>query len=56
MTPWREMLVDALRMGIAPEVFWRLSLTEWRMLVGPAGGEALGRSAFDILAEGWPDE
>ena len=56
MTPWRERLVEAGRLGIAPEAFWRLSLTEWRMLVGPAGGEALGRAAFDRLAEGWPDE
>lgn len=56
MTPWREMLVEASRMAVTPEVFWRLSLTEWRMLVGPVGGDALRRAAFDKLAEGWPDE
>ena len=50
------MLVEAGRLGIAPDVFWRLSLTEWRMLVRPAGDGALGRSAFDKLAEDWPDD
>lgn len=43
-------------MAVTPEVFWRLSLTEWRMLVGPVGGDALGRAAFDKLADCWPDE
>jgi hypothetical protein len=50
------MLTEAGRIGIMPEVFWRLSLPEWRMLTGPLGGTALSRSAFEELAEGWPDE
>jgi uncharacterized phage protein (TIGR02216 family) len=56
MTPWREMMVEAARVGLPPEAFWRLSLKEWRMLTSPMGWAALGRSAFERLAEGWPDE
>lgn len=56
MTPWREMLVEAARIGISPEAFWRLSLTEWRMLTAPAGGATLGRPAFERMAEDWPDD
>jgi uncharacterized phage protein (TIGR02216 family) len=50
------MLVEAVRIGLSPEVFWRLSLREWRMLTETSGGASLGRTAFEILAEGWPDE
>lgn len=56
MTPWRDMMVEAARFGLLPEGFWRLSLKEWRTLIQPSGGGALGRSAFERLAEGWPDE
>lgn len=47
----------AIRLGIAPEVFWRLSLKEWRMLtMRPAGSEPMGRDALEQLAKAWPDE
>jgi len=55
MTPWPALLQLALRMGIAPEAFWRLSLKEWRALAS-AGGEALGRAGFEDLARRFPDK
>ena len=56
MTPWGEMLRTAAALGIAPEVFWRLSLREWRMLVeAPASAAPLGRAALERMMEGWPD-
>ena len=54
-TPWDEMLRDGLRMGLTPEAFWRLSVREWRILTERAGAPALGRGAFERLAEAWPD-
>lgn len=34
---WGAALRAALRMGISPDGFWRLSVREWRMLTGAAG-------------------
>ena len=31
--PWRRWLHIAMRLGVAPEAFWRLSVTEWRALL-----------------------
>lgn len=45
----------ALRLGVPPEAFWRLSLKEWRALAGGDPGAALGRAAFERLAADWPD-
>lgn len=53
---WGAMLRQALGMGIMPEVFWRLSLREWRMLTESAGGAvSLPRGVFDEMMERWPD-
>ena len=55
-TPWPEMLQTAVRMGVAPEAFWRLSLREWRMLTTTMSVNApMGRIEFEQLAEVWPD-
>lgn len=57
MTPWGAMLQAALRMGVTPEGFWRLSLKEWRMLTTAPGQAApMGRAEFERMAEAWPDE
>jgi uncharacterized phage protein (TIGR02216 family) len=51
-TPWGEMMRAAMRMGIAPEAFWRLSLKEWRMLTtGPAPAAPLGRGELERMQE-----
>ena len=53
---WGLMLRQALAMGILPEVFWRLSLREWRMLTASAGGgDGLPRGVLDEMMERWPD-
>lgn len=53
---WAEMLQAGVRMGLAPDVFWRLSLREWRMLTVVAGAvEPPGRAAFEQMALQWPD-
>lgn len=53
---WAEALrVAAVRFGIAPEAFWRLSLREWRALTEAAAG-AMGRRELERLAAEWPDE
>ena len=56
MDEWAAMLRQALRLGIVPEVFWRLSVREWRMLTVAAGGvQCLSRTALDEMMERWPD-
>lgn len=56
MTPWGPMMQAAMRMGVGPEAFWRLSLKEWRMLTAGSGvAEPLGRVDFERMAERWPD-
>ena len=53
MLPWGEMLRAALALGIAPEVFWRLSVREWRWLC--QGGEAPSRGDLAMMMKDYPD-
>ena len=53
---WAEPLRLAVRLGVAPEAFWRLSLKEWRALTEPAPSPALTRAGFDALIVRYPDE
>ncbi len=53
---WGAPLRLALSLGIAPEAFWRLSLTEWRALTETAPSPVLSRSGLEALAERYPDE
>ena len=56
MSPWPGLLrLAAVRYGIAPHDFWRLSLAEWRALTTELS-QALGRAAFEALAARFPDE
>ncbi|MBU1522345.1 MAG: phage tail assembly chaperone [Alphaproteobacteria bacterium] len=51
------MLRAAMRMGVTPEAFWRLSLKEWRMLTAaPRGTAPMGRAGLRKLMEDWPDD
>lgn len=55
MIPWPGLLrLAALRFGLAPEAFWRLSLVEWRALVDEPSG-ALNRAGLEALTRAWPD-
>lgn len=50
------MLRTAVAMGVSPEVFWRLSLCEWRMLTETAPGVApMERAELNRLMTAWPD-
>ena len=54
---WGAMLRAGLAMGLAPEVFWRLSLRDWRMLTETSRGAApLSRAEFERMREAWPDD
>lgn len=52
---WAGLLRAALAMGVTPEAFWRLSLAEWRALLG-ASAPVPTRAAFEALAALYPDE
>ncbi len=54
---WAGALSLALRLGLTPEAFWRLSLAEWRALVAPlAPARPFDRAAFAALAARYPDD
>ncbi|MEQ1707277.1 MAG: phage tail assembly chaperone [Terricaulis sp.] len=55
-TPWPAMLAVALRLGVPPSCFWRLSLKEWRALIAPIGDDTLSRAGFAALAQHFPDD
>ena len=55
-TPWPALLAAALRLGVAPAQFWRLSLKEWRALTASPASPALTRGAFEALARRFPDQ
>ncbi|MBI1186915.1 MAG: phage tail assembly chaperone [Alphaproteobacteria bacterium] len=52
-TPWAPWLRAALAMGLAPPVFWRISLKEWRMLT--LAEPRFARADLDALAARYPD-
>ena len=55
-TPWPAMLrlaVGTLR--LTPEMFWRLSLKEWRALTGEGSEAVLDREGLDALTRAYPD-
>ncbi len=53
MLPWGAMLRAALAAGIGPEVFWHLSLREWRLLA--AEGRAPVRAELERMMADYPD-
>ena len=50
---WSAALRFALRLGIQPEAFWRLSVREWRMLTGVEA--PLRASELGALMTRFPD-
>jgi uncharacterized phage protein (TIGR02216 family) len=56
MSVWAEPLRLAVRLGIAPEAFWRLSLVEWRALTETPTAPVLTRAGLTALAARYPDE
>ena len=51
---WPSALRLALRLGLTPQAFWRLSLAEWRALTG-GSGPGLKRTTLDALIKRYPD-
>lgn len=52
---WAGRLRLAMRMGLAPEAFWRLSMAEWRALMEAPAQAALGRAGLEALIAAHPD-
>lgn len=56
MTPeWAGRLRLAMRLGLGPEPFWRLSLAEWRALTAAPDLPVLGRDALEAMIASHPD-
>ncbi|CAN5393686.1 phage tail assembly chaperone [soil metagenome] len=54
---WAHALrLASLRLGVPPEAFWRLSLSEWRALTETPAAPVLTRAALDRLLARFPDE
>lgn len=53
--PFGDWLRLAVRMGIAPQRFWALSVREWRMLTASDAPAALGRAELQELQARYPD-
>ena len=54
MLPWAEMMQGALRLGLLPHAFWRLSLREWIWLTGEVSA-AIPQDEFVSLQRKYPD-
>lgn len=49
---WPVWLKAAVRMGLQPSEFWRLSLREWRMLLRQQGeGSAMDKARLNALKQ-----
>ncbi len=56
MSDWAALLrLAAVRLHIAPEAFWRLSVKEWAALTAAPPSMALGRRDLDALMAAHPD-
>lgn len=53
---WSAPLRLALRLGVPPEAFWRLSLVEWRALTETPPAPVLSRADLTGLIARYPDE
>jgi uncharacterized phage protein (TIGR02216 family) len=52
--PWSQLIVAASQIGLTPHLFWKLSVREWRALIGE--GQALDRVALSDLIKAFPDD
>lgn len=53
---WAAPLRLAVSLGVAPEAFWRLSLTEWRALTEAPPTPVISRNDLSALIARYPDE
>lgn len=54
--PWLSWLHIALRLGVPPHRFWRLSVVEWRAILNAADGAALSHADLARLMGAFPDK
>lgn len=54
--PWRRWLHIALRLGVPPHEFWRLSVIEWRAILKAADTAALSHADLARLMGAFPDK
>lgn len=54
--PWRRWLHIALRLGVTPHEFWRLSVFEWLALLSGENSTALSRADLAQLMGAFPDK
>jgi uncharacterized phage protein (TIGR02216 family) len=47
--PWAALLAAALRLGLSPDAFWRMSLREWRLVHAASAAPAMSRSELEKL-------
>ena len=54
---WPGMMRAGMQgLGLAPEVFWRLTPAELRLMLGSGAGEAgMDRARLDALLAAYPD-
>jgi uncharacterized phage protein (TIGR02216 family) len=56
MIPWDAWMAHGVgRLRIAPSEFWRMSLREWRAVLGQGGQSALSRAELEVLLKEHPD-
>lgn len=53
---WAAPLRLALRLGLPPQAFWRLSLVEWRALTETPAAPVPSRADLTALIARYPDE
>jgi hypothetical protein len=52
---WDRMILAALKLGIPPSEFWRLSLREWQTLTRSRSGSDFRASDLSQLIAAYPD-
>ncbi|MEM9938105.1 MAG: phage tail assembly chaperone [Pseudomonadota bacterium] len=52
--PWDDMWRAALRLGLSPQAFWKLSLREWRWLSSSFEASMDGSTLTEMM-EAYPD-
>lgn len=54
MLPWVELWQVAIKLGISPSEFWRLSIPEWRWLITKTSPD-LSLAQLTTLMRAYPD-
>jgi uncharacterized phage protein (TIGR02216 family) len=56
MIPWDGWMAHGLgRLGLPPTEFWRMSVREWRAVLGQGRAAALSRAELETLMKEHPD-